>query len=237
MNSKSLVPKIIFQTSVARQPEYIVKSICSKCPGYKYLHFNDEDILIYFKENPLDDFPFIEEKYNKLTEGAHKADLFRYYYLYINGGVYLDSDAILEKNIDEILKNHEFVSVVSYHNENSKMIFNGFIGTVKKHPIIYDALKDIYNIGSEKLKSDYHLVCKNLYSIVKKYSCKNIKLYQEKKVKSFKAGVISVDENNEIILKHYCYSKKIPDYSSKFSSFFYYFVYRFRLLYNLYKLF
>ena len=41
--------------------------------------------------------------------GAHKADLFRYYYLYINGGVYIDSDLMITTNIENIILNYDLV--------------------------------------------------------------------------------------------------------------------------------
>ena len=41
-----------------------------------------KDIIEYFKTNPLDEFPLITDVFHKLKTGAHKADLFRYYFLY-----------------------------------------------------------------------------------------------------------------------------------------------------------
>ena len=57
---------------------------------WTYLHFTDEDIVLYFREHPLPGFDHIVEKFGSITVGAHKADLFRYYFLYLNGGAYLD---------------------------------------------------------------------------------------------------------------------------------------------------
>ena len=45
-------------------------------------------------------------KYNSIKLGTHRADLFRYYYLYINGGIFIDSDAMIETDIENIIKDY-----------------------------------------------------------------------------------------------------------------------------------
>ena len=41
------IPKIIMQTSVHKQPEYVIDIIKSKCPGWDYIHFTDDEIIKY----------------------------------------------------------------------------------------------------------------------------------------------------------------------------------------------
>lgn len=233
MDIESNIPKILFQTSLEGQPEHVVDMIKSKCPRWKYLHFSDGEIVKYFQDNPLKEFPLITDKFNHFSNGAHKADLFRYYYLYINGGVFLDSDAMIEENINSILKGYDFVSVNGYHDDR-ELIFNGFIGTTKNNIIIYEALKDIYNVNDKDLIDDYHLICKNLLKIVQGQTSENIKIFQEKKKRSFKPGVLTYD-GEKIVLTHYCYLKRIPDCSGKLARKVYPFVYRYRLFYKIYK--
>ena len=48
-----------------------------------------------------------------MERGAHRADLFRYYYLYMEGGVFIDSDAMLMKDLNEIVADYEFFTVDS----------------------------------------------------------------------------------------------------------------------------
>jgi mannosyltransferase OCH1-like enzyme len=75
----------------------------------------------FFYKNPLNEFPLIVEKFNSIKGGAHKADLFRYYYLYINGGVFLDSDAMLQTKIINCAENYDFFTV-DYRNTHSPII-------------------------------------------------------------------------------------------------------------------
>jgi hypothetical protein len=80
---KQIIPKIIFQTSVNKPDQYVIDKIMSKCNDYTYIHFNDAEIIEFFKNNYIDEFKNVIEKFHTIKSGAHKATLFRYYLLYI----------------------------------------------------------------------------------------------------------------------------------------------------------
>jgi len=46
----------------------------------------------YMQNNQLEEFPNIINHIKSLTKGQHKADIFRYYWLYLNGGIFIDDD-------------------------------------------------------------------------------------------------------------------------------------------------
>jgi len=209
-SNSQVIPKVIFQTSREPIEDYVVLMIKEKSPGWKYKYFSDENIIAYFKENPLEEFADIIDQFNRL-KGAHRADLFRYYYLYLEGGVFIDSDAMIEVNMHRIIQDYQFVSINSLCNPNT--IFQGLIAAVPKNEIIYKALQDAYVVKREDLDSDYHLLIKHLYNIVneKTYDFK-IKLYSE-----YMCGIYDDigcsydgDESSELILQHYYLSKKVP---------------------------
>lgn len=200
------IPKVIFQTSPNSQDQYVIDIINKRCPGWEYKHFTDRSIIQFFIENPLDEFPFILNLFQRLKFGAHKADLFRYYYLYIHGGVFMDSDAIMEVDITEIVNDYEFFSVKSYIEGT---VFQGFIGCSPKNPIIYEALKDAYMIDVENLTNYYHLLTANMYTIIQDGNFDfEYKLYKELESDGEKA--ITVNDNGEPILTHYWRDKVIP---------------------------
>ena len=211
---KKLIPKIIMQTAKNKPERYIINIINQKCPEWRYIHFIDSEIIQYFKENPIQEFPNIIEKFNSFSKGQHKADLFRYYYLYLNGGIFLDSDAIFEVNIDDIIKSYDSVFVKSFMPNTH--LFNGFIATYPKNPIIYDALKHAYKTEDTILQKHYHYLCEELWRIYYKHNFTNMKIYQEhNKSHEGYGGSVILDDNGDKIISHYWKSKKIPNYYYK----------------------
>lgn len=141
-HGKHGIPKIIIQVTKRYQPSYITDFMKIRFPDWVYINFTDAEIYQYFEEYPHHEFKNIKNVFDNIRKGEHRSDLFRYYYLYINGGVYVDGDLNVEGDLDDILRNgtKKFVSVHAYPI-NSKMIFNGFIGCTPKHPILHKALK------------------------------------------------------------------------------------------------
>lgn len=202
----SIISKNILQVTKDLPVDNInINKIKSIFDGYNYYWFNDESMYEYIQNNQLEEFPNIINHIKSLIKGQHKADIFRYYWLYLNGGVFMDDDLMIEKKID--FKNNTFVSVKSYHT-NKNILFNGFIACSKFNPIIYKALKETYSTNYINLKNNYHLFCGQLYTIYQKLNKnQNTFLLQEKKNPKFVKGV-KIYYNNEHLLTHWCYSKE-----------------------------
>jgi mannosyltransferase OCH1-like enzyme len=200
-----MINKILLQKSKDKMENYIVNMIKSNLTDeWTYVNYINGEEIKYFNDNPLEEFPDIVDKFNSIIGQPHKADLFRYYYLYINGGVYLDSDAMIHDNIENIIKDFDFVSVLSFHKGT---IFNGFIGTSSKHPIIYNALKHLYNINPNTLNLVYFTPGKFLYDLLNQTKYENILLYNE----YMNNGIgYTYDKNRMCIIKHYPVTKIIP---------------------------
>ena len=202
------IPKVIFQTSKTEQPEYVVQMIKTNSPGWDYIHFTDDGIFNFFEENALDEFPNMKEKFLSIKAGARRADLFRYYYLYIKGGVFIDSYAIIKQDINIIAKDYDFFSVESTYFPDT--IFNGFIGTTEKNIIMYEALKHAYHIDVDELRKDYFTFCKKLREIYDTHkTCQNTFLYVEHENDNTSAKMIN--KKNETVLIHYYLHKIVPD--------------------------
>lgn len=207
------IPKIILQTSVKRPDTYVLLLIRKYFPGWTYVHFNDDDIEGWLSKFKISDFPDCSEKLKSFIFGAHKADFFRYYFLYINGGVFLDSDAMVHCNINDIIQDKESFFVKSNYFPNSTHIFNGFIGVPSRSPIIYDALKHIYNFDMSVINrggASFQVFCNELMNIVLKHDLTNTIIYQESAKQDQDILYSEVKLKNKVILTHYFGSKIIP---------------------------
>ena len=213
------ISKVLFQTHKKTPDKYVLDMIKNILPcDWKYEFYNDENIIQFFIDNPITELPDIINKFYSFNNGAHRADLFRYYYIYVRGGVFMDSDAMLYTNIDMVVKNYDFISVNSSINPGA--IFQGIIGASPGNKIIKEALFHAYNISTQILDKEYHHLCRELYNIITRDDFGyTIKLYEEKIINDSVAGIY----NGEILLfKHYWHDKIIPylytdwnDYNNK----------------------
>lgn len=201
------IPKQIIQTSLYKQPQYVIDMLKIHAPDWEYKHFTDKEIIQYFINHPIPEFPNIINRFWKIKRGEHKADLFRYYILYNEGGVYIDSDAMLRKNLDNIAKEYEYFSVNSYLEGT---VFQGFLGAMPRNQIIYKALKDVYEMNNDYLTEHYYVLTSNMYLFVHNnlYDFE-YKLYRE--LKSDQEKAYTINDENEIILVHYWKDKVIPN--------------------------
>uniref|UniRef100_A0A6C0C250 Glycosyltransferase n=1 Tax=viral metagenome TaxID=1070528 RepID=A0A6C0C250_9ZZZZ len=106
----SKFPRIVCQTykNWHTVPSHVHEQFARFAPGFLRRFYDDRSAAAYINSY----YPRrVQVAYSKLR-GAHKADLFRYCYLYREGGVYLDIKTVLHKPLEEI------VSLVEKHNCN-----------------------------------------------------------------------------------------------------------------------
>ena len=175
------IPKIIFQTyhDTSRIPDEIINNTKYYSPGYSIEILDDTDGLQFLQQYYSQ--PVID-KFNTLS-GAHKADLLRYCLLYIYGGVYFDIKTLLIRDISDFIDTenhfkHTFYSVLSINNNT---IYQGFIATSPRNPIILDCIKRVLDTSLSQIKSDYLIFTKQIYKVINKYkNCQDITLFTEK---------------------------------------------------------
>lgn len=80
------------------------------------------------------------DKFNYMKSGAHKADLFRYAWLYKNGGIYMDIKTILIKPLESIF---DEINDAYFVITKPDRIYNGIIATPRENPIIKALLDDV----------------------------------------------------------------------------------------------
>ena len=132
------IPKKLIQTYINKDkvPQKVFDNIKKFAPDYEYTFYSDEDCANFLTKNF--DISIIET-YNNLINTAHKADLFRYCYLYLNGGVYLDIKIELIKPLSEIFIRKECIYSVLSILRNT--IFQGLIATPPKNKIFLELIE------------------------------------------------------------------------------------------------
>ena len=185
-------PKIIMQSIWDKKliPQKVYDAIEKYCPGYKHIIYDDEECIKFLEENYGDE---IKNKFLSLETGAHKADLFRYCWLYKMGGVWIDIKMVLLKNIDEIFKDNEkLYSVSSGHGFwatlllsaiGSGAIFQGLIVSPPNNPIFPELINRIMITKNYQLKINYHLMTMHFYEALMKMKKDKYHIFTEKCVK------------------------------------------------------
>jgi mannosyltransferase OCH1-like enzyme len=127
--------KEAMNTFKEKNPEYEHKLYSGKdCEKYIKKHFDEKILKTYLKLKPF----------------AYRADLFRYLVLYNEGGWYSDSKQVCFESLD-VLNNTNKEFIVSLDASiNPNCLFNGFFGSVPKHPILKKCIDMIvFNVEHE----------------------------------------------------------------------------------------
>ena len=162
-----MIPRNIFQTSKNKLGKHVKDWIIKHTETeWKYVHHDDNENIDFLKTHFQKDYPDVIEKYNTLPFGQFKADFARYAYLYINGGVYLDSDIVLNETLENIIEDFDFVIVHSI-KWNCKLSLNAFIAVHPGNQTILKCFQYIYNVSSKRHAKDHYLtLCRQLYTQV-----------------------------------------------------------------------
>jgi FkbM family methyltransferase len=172
-----MIPKILLQTSKNPYPQYVKDMWKDRIDETWTIEWFDDDMILeFFKDNPLPEFPDIIKVFHSFTKGPHKADLFRYYYMYLNGGVFIDSDCMTHVHLNDLVANNidyfftdtngDLNGGIKLHEFKSSM-FNGFFGCCENSELTYKLLKDLYYTPNSKLDENYLRVTGMMDLIVK----------------------------------------------------------------------
>jgi len=204
-----MIPNSIVQTSVYKPYTEYTHHMQDKCKIYR--HFVDHEILEFMQQNPIDECPNAIQTFNGLQYPQHKADYFRYYFLYIYGGFFIDSDALLEVPIETILLNEDvfdktfFVVKAIDHRIGS---FNGFIGCIPKHPILLSCLHYIQSNVND-LTQNYFGVCNHMWNCCNTHENKDTIFFtQELLCEQTKSVAFTIGTKGEKWLSHHFLHKE-----------------------------
>ncbi len=198
-NNESIIPKIIIQTSNDDMNKNIfhynsIMSFIDYNPDFQYKHFYDIDIREFIKNNSneQDKEDKILDAFDLVIPGILKADLFKYFYLYKNGGCYFNCKMILRKSLSVIIKNDDKIILCN----DDKNLYSGIIMIEKNNNNMYNCLKEcVTNIlNKNKFENKYQTTGHELFNKhFKDINCTKLN----------KRGDIIYSNDNNIILNYY----------------------------------
>ena len=212
------IPKVIIQTSNDNMNKNIfhynsIMSFIDLNPDFEYRHFYDIDCREFIKNNidntdkcdkeeKEDNLNKILEAFDLLIPGPLKADLFRYFYLYKNGGCYFDCKMVLKKSLSKIIKNDDKIILCN----DDRTLYNGIIMIEKNNSIMYNCLKECIDniLNKNKFENRYKTTGIELFNKYFK-NINNIRRLTKK------GDNIYSDDNNNLIL-NYSYKNYYIDY-------------------------
>ena len=138
--TRETIPKTIMMTNKDKDriPAHIYDQYKKFAKDYKMVVFDDRDCESFLKKEYPNE---VLRTFRSLRTGAHKADLFRYAYLYKCGGVYLDVKTVLLKNLNEIIDHERPVFYVVYTDQNR--LYNGILCTPPRNEYFLRLLEDM----------------------------------------------------------------------------------------------
>lgn len=147
-NYDQLIPKKIFQiyhtNMVNRTLNDQVQDMLNKNKEYDYYFYNFEQGEEFIKNNFEKD---VLDVYNTLIPYSYKSDLLRYCLIYVYGGIYLDMNFELRKDLKDVIPpSMPFIcSTDSYDGGLRKSLTTGLLMCIPKHPFIKKSIEITVN--------------------------------------------------------------------------------------------
>lgn len=198
-----MIPKIIHYCWLSNDP---IPTNLQECIHSWKTHLPDWEIKLWNTHNfDISSVPYAREAF-KARKWAFAADYIRVYALYTEGGVYLDSDVYVRKNMDFVLGNRAF-SAIEYSPIYAEGVYQSkrvdsagnkkdpldkihgiqiqaaILGAEKGHPFFKDCL-DYYDsatfkVGSDGIPEECDISPIIMAGIAEKYGFKYLDLEQD----------------------------------------------------------
>jgi hypothetical protein len=133
----NVTPKVLISTikDKSKIPKHILENRKKFASNYVDIIFDDEDCIKFLEKYYGKK---VSDKFKEIKKGAHKADLFRYAYLYKFGGLYVDIKTVFIKDVDTIFVDPHICYLTIVPRFNPKHVYNGVIYTPPNNKIMYD---------------------------------------------------------------------------------------------------
>lgn len=161
-----IIPNRLFQIYMYYKnpiPNYIFENIKKYAFNYKYILFNENQARKFLKK--YFDIKILN-RFDSLYFGAHKADLLRYCYLYIYGGIYIDIKTVFIYPLNKIF-NNKYLFYTSFCHFNT-ILYNGIIASKPRNILFLQLIWYIINIPLYIINipikiNSYASICRDIY--------------------------------------------------------------------------
>ena len=163
-SNSSSIPLVIIQTYSSKKqiPKKIFENIKKFAPEFEHLIFDDKDCIGFLHKYYNDNYVKV---FHSFPIGAHKADFFRYCYLYKLGGCYLDIKTELICPLYEIIANkNKIITVLSQVSQNS--IYQGILCSPPNITIFDNVIQEMIRISENKISHDYLYFTWHFYKVL-----------------------------------------------------------------------
>lgn len=138
-SSEAKIPRRLHYMWLGKKPlsdhlKSCIDSWKKYCPNYEIIEWNESNY-------DFSRHPYMEQAYQSGAYGF-VPDYARLDILYNEGGIYLDTDVEIKRNIDSLLYQDAFCGVEKWQIIN----LGGLCGAVKKHPMIKKFLEERQNV-------------------------------------------------------------------------------------------
>ncbi len=145
------IAKIIHQIWVGSKPVpealiKLAKTWRDFHPDWEYKLWTNDMVVEIISKFSLEH----QKLYFSLEDPRFKADLLRYYILYLYGGLYVDGDFKCLASFSELHHCYDFYVGISSHTAR-EIINNALIGSAKGHPLLKNIIDGIKEVAVDKL--------------------------------------------------------------------------------------
>lgn len=120
--------------------------------------------------------PNVLAKFRSMDKGAHKADLFRYCLLYIQGGLYADIKTEWITPVKDLFREHECMYLVEsmvkerHMMTNESVCYNGVLFTPPRNPLFLMLIKHAVATHNWAIRKEYLIFCHYLYELASRFT-------------------------------------------------------------------
>jgi len=165
-NSRNtVIPKKVMQTyfDISKIPQKVYNNIATYANGFEHIIYDDNAALSFLDKFYSKD---VVNAFNKLQNGAHKADLLRYCLLYIYGGIYLDIKTELITPLTDIFYSNSDIDIYVVMMSAKNGIYNGVIAAKPRNKIFLELINHILHITSTGYNFGYETFIKHFLVVL-----------------------------------------------------------------------